>query len=34
MWVLVNYRRLGGSDADLRRDHPSVTAADLDAACE
>ncbi len=32
VWVLVNYRRLGGSDADLLRDYPSLTAADLEAA--
>jgi uncharacterized protein (DUF433 family) len=32
VWVLVNYRRLGGLDADLLRDYPSLTPADLDAA--
>ena len=32
VWVLVNYRRLGGSDAGLLRDYPSLTAADLEAA--
>jgi uncharacterized protein (DUF433 family) len=32
VWVLVNYRRLGGSDAELLRDYPSLTAADLEAA--
>jgi len=32
VWVLVNYRRLGGSEADLLRDYPSLTAADLEAA--
>jgi len=32
VWVLVNYRRLGGSDAALLRDYPSLTAADLEAA--
>jgi uncharacterized protein (DUF433 family) len=32
VWVLVNYRRLGGSDADLLRDYPSLTLADLEAA--
>jgi len=32
VWVLVNYRRLGGADADLLRDYPSLTAADLAAA--
>jgi uncharacterized protein (DUF433 family) len=31
VWVLVNYRRLGGSDADLLRDYPSLTPADLEA---
>src|SRR5438128_10746419 len=34
VWVLVNYRRLGGSDQDLLRDYPSLTAADLEAAWE
>lgn len=34
VWVLVNYRRLGGSDADLLRDYPSLTPADLEAAWE
>ena len=34
VWVLVNYRRLGGSDADLLRDYPSLTSADLGAARE
>ncbi len=32
VWMLVNYRRLGGSDADLFRDYPSLTSADLEAA--
>jgi len=32
VWVLVNYRRLGGSDRDLLRDYPSLTPADLEAA--
>ena len=32
VWVLVNHHRLGGSDADLFRDYPSLTAADLEAA--
>jgi uncharacterized protein (DUF433 family) len=32
VWVLVGYRRLGKSDADLRRDYPSLTPADLEAA--
>jgi uncharacterized protein (DUF433 family) len=34
VWVLVNYRRLGGSDAGLLRDYPSLTAADLEAVSE
>jgi hypothetical protein len=34
VWVLVNYRRLGGPDANLLRDYPSLTPADLDAAWE
>jgi uncharacterized protein (DUF433 family) len=32
VWVLVNYRRLGGSDADLLRDYPSLSPADLECA--
>jgi uncharacterized protein (DUF433 family) len=32
VWVLVNYRRLGGSDAQLLRDYPSLTTADLESA--
>lgn len=32
VWVLVNYRRLGGSEADLLRDYPSLTPVDLEAA--
>jgi uncharacterized protein (DUF433 family) len=32
VWVLVGYRRLGASDADLLRAYPSLTAADLEAA--
>lgn len=32
VWVLVNYRRLGGSDANLLRDYPSLAPADLEAA--
>jgi uncharacterized protein (DUF433 family) len=32
VWVLVNYRRLGGSDAELLHDYPSLTPADLEAA--
>jgi uncharacterized protein (DUF433 family) len=34
VWVLVNYRRLGGGDADLLRNYPSLTPADLEAAWE
>lgn len=34
VWTLVNYRRLGGSDADLLRDYPALTPADLEAASE
>jgi uncharacterized protein (DUF433 family) len=33
-WVLVGYRRLGASDADVLRAYPSLTPADLEAACE
>jgi type III restriction enzyme len=29
---LVNHHRLGGSDADLLRDYPGLTPADLEAA--
>jgi uncharacterized protein (DUF433 family) len=34
IWVLVNYRRLGGSDADLLGAYPSLTSTDLAAAWE
>src|SRR2546425_13083057 len=34
VWVLVGYRRLGKSDADLLRDYPSLTPTDLAAAWE
>jgi uncharacterized protein (DUF433 family) len=34
VWVLVGYRRLGKSDANLLRDYPSLTPADLKAAWE
>jgi uncharacterized protein (DUF433 family) len=34
IWVLVGYRRLGQSDAELLRAYPSLTAADLAAAWE
>jgi uncharacterized protein (DUF433 family) len=30
--VLVNYRRLGASEADLLRAYPSLSASDLGAA--
>src|SRR5207244_3733883 len=32
VWVLVNYRRLGGSDAEILQSHPSLTKEDLQAA--
>jgi len=32
VWVLVGYRRLGRTDADLLQAYPSVQQADLDAA--
>ena len=34
VWTLVNFRRLGGSDANLLRSYPTLTAADLEAAWE
>ena len=34
VWVLVGYRRLGKTDADLLRAYPSLTPADLEAAWE
>ncbi len=34
VWVLVNYRRLGASDADILQAYPGLTAADLEAAGE
>jgi uncharacterized protein (DUF433 family) len=34
VWVLVGYRRLGASDADVLRAYPSLTPADLEAAWE
>ena len=34
VWVLVGYRRLKKTDADLLRDYPSLTPADLQAAWE
>ena len=32
VWVLVNYRRQVGSDAELLEAYPSIKLADLDAA--
>jgi uncharacterized protein (DUF433 family) len=32
VWTLVNYRRLGASDADILQAYPSLTPADLEAA--
>jgi uncharacterized protein (DUF433 family) len=34
VWVLVNFRRLGGSEADLLRSYPSLTPIDLEVAWE
>lgn len=34
VWVLVNFRRLGGPDADILRSYPGLTVADLEAAWE
>jgi uncharacterized protein (DUF433 family) len=34
VWVLVNYRRLGGSEADLLGAYPSLGPTDLAAAWE
>ena len=34
VWVLVNYRRLGASDADILQAYPGLTPADLEAAWE
>ncbi len=34
VWVLVNYRRLGMSDAGILQAYPSLTSADLKAAWE
>jgi uncharacterized protein (DUF433 family) len=34
VWVLVNYRRLGASDADILRAYPGLTPADLEASWE
>jgi uncharacterized protein (DUF433 family) len=32
VWVLVGYRRLGASDADILRAYPSLQPPDLEAA--
>ncbi|HMC65277.1 MAG TPA: DUF433 domain-containing protein [Gemmataceae bacterium] len=34
VWVLVNYRRLGMSDAGILQAYPSLTPVDLEAAWE
>ena len=34
VWVVVNYRRLGASEADILRAYPGLTPADLEAALE
>ncbi len=34
VWVLVGYRQLGTSDADLLRNYPTLTQSDLQAAWE
>jgi uncharacterized protein (DUF433 family) len=34
VWVLVNYRRLGASDADVHRAYPGLTPGDLEGAWE
>jgi uncharacterized protein (DUF433 family) len=34
VWVLVGYRRLGASTADLLRNYPSLSMADLEAGWE
>jgi uncharacterized protein (DUF433 family) len=34
VWVLVNFRRLGGSTDDILLAYPSLTRADLDDAWE
>jgi uncharacterized protein (DUF433 family) len=33
-WVIVNYLRLGGTEANLLHDYPSLTAADVEAVRE
>ena len=32
VWVLVNYRRMGSSDAFILKSYPNLTEADLEAA--
>jgi uncharacterized protein (DUF433 family) len=32
VWVLVNYRRLGASDAEILEAYPSLSSSDLQAA--
>jgi uncharacterized protein (DUF433 family) len=34
VWGVVNYRRLGSSDADILRAYPGLTPADVKAAWE
>jgi uncharacterized protein (DUF433 family) len=34
VWVLVGYRQLGRTDAELLRDYPTLTTADLKSAWE
>jgi uncharacterized protein (DUF433 family) len=34
VWVIVNYRRLGGSDGAILNSYPSLTTADLQVAFE
>lgn len=34
VWVLVNYRRLGGSAVDILLAYPALTSVDLDNAWE
>jgi uncharacterized protein (DUF433 family) len=34
VWVLVNFRRLGGSDEDIERSYPDLNLVDLEAAWE
>ena len=34
VWAVVNYRRLGASDADVLQAYPALTSRDLEAAWE